>query len=398
MAVIETRMKEGSIETLHDLSVSEVNYFIRNGVHTVQELKERLSEFENKAPKMYQSARNALIKVNRREEIVIESDDYKRAVIVTKNIRVNAEIMEQSLYEVCKGLAEVKRDKLYKPMGYQTFENYCEVEIGVTRRQAYNFISIAENLSGDFVKSISQIGTTKLTLLSKLDEPTRQEITQNTDLESTSVKELKAKIKELEDNAKSDKELLESLNKSKIEMRESRNRAEEKARELEQQLQELKANPVQVTVEDTTRIQELEEQLQKADAEVKKSLEVLFDNSSLKRKNAKLEEKVRELESRPVEVAVEKDTEEINRLKREIDRTKAEYEKKLANIEPQKIADIRSIYRLLSRTLETALDDLCEFFDDYDQHPEIGRFKRELNSDLSSWIQDLEIRIGDIEK
>lgn len=373
MAVIETRMKEGSIETLHDLSVSEVNYFIRNGVHTVQELKERLPEFESKAPKMYQSARNALIKVNRREEIVIESDDYKRALSVTKNIKVNAEIMEQSLYEVCKGLAEVKRDKLYKPMGYQTFENYCEVEIGVTRRQAYNFISIAENLSGDFVKSISQIGTTKLTLLSKLDESERQEITQNTDLESTSVKELKAKIKELEDNAKSDKELLESLNKSKIEMRESRNRAEEKARELE-------------------------EQLKQKDAEAQKSLEVLFDNSSLKRKNAKLEEKVRELESRPIEVAVEKDTEEINRLKREIDRTKAEYEKKLANIEPQKIADIRSIYRLLSRTLETALDDLCEFFDDYDQHPEIGRFKRELNSDLSSWIQDLEIRIGNIEK
>ena len=369
MAVIETRMKEGSIETLHDLSVSEVNYFIRNGVHTVQELKERLPEFESKAPKMYQSARNALIKVNRREEIVIESDDYKRALSVTKNIKVNAEIMEQSLYEVCKGLAEVKRDKLYKPMGYSSFENYCEVEIGIKRHMAYKYVAIADI---ENVESIQHFGVTKLSLLAQLDEPTRQGITQNTDLESTSVKELKAKIKELEENAKADKELLESLNKSKIEMRESRNCAEEKVRALE-------------------------EQLKQKDAEAQKSLETVFENSSLKRKNAKLEEKVRELESRSAEVAVEKDTDEIDRLKREIESAKAEYEKRLAEVKPQKTEDISSVYKYLSRTLENVIDDMCDFFDDYDEHPEIGRFKRELSSDLSSWIQDLEIRIGGIE-
>ena len=318
MAVIETRMKEGSIETLHDLSVSEVNYFIRNGVHTVDELRERLPEFEKKAPKMYQSARNALIKVNRREEIVIESDDYKRALSVTKNIKVNAEIMEQSLYEVCKGLAEVKGDKLYKPMGYSSFENYCEVEIGIKKVQAYKYVSIGENLSSDFVHSSEQIGVTKMALLAQLDEPTRQEITQNTDLESTSVKELKAKIKELEDNAKSDNELIESLTKSKTEMRCARNLAENKAKELEyqakelkeraetaefklknvrdthehlkeveerkhaervkeleKQVRELRENPVQVTVEDTTKIQELEEQLRQIQEKYQSELETV---------------------------------------------------------------------------------------------------------------------------
>jgi len=375
MAVIETRMKEGSIETLHDLSVSEVNYFIRNGVHTVEELRERLPEFEKKAPKMYQSARNALIKVNRREEIVIESDDYKRALSVTKNIKVNAEIMEQSLYEVCKGLSEVKRDKLYKPMGYSSFENYCEVEIGIKRRQCYKYVAIGENLSLETVQSTAQIGTEKLYLLAQLDEPTRQEITQNTDLESTSVKELKVKIKSLE---------------------ETNRKTCEHSKELEKQVRELKENPMQVTVEDTTKIQELEEQLRQAQTKADESVELFFKSASLKHENAELKEKIKELESRSAEVAVEEDTDEIDRLKREIESTKAEYEKRLAEVKTQKTEDISSVYKYLSRTLENVIDDLCDFFDDYDEHPEIYRFKRELNSDVASWIQDLEIRIGGI--
>lgn len=372
MAVIETRMKEGSIETLHDLSVSEVNYFIRNGVHTVEELRKRLPEFEKKAPKMYQSARNALIKVNRREEIVIESDDYKRALSVTKNIKVNAEIMEQSLYEVCKGLAEVKRDKLYKPMGYSSFENYCEVEIGIKRHMAYKYVAIADI---ENVESIQHFGVTKLSLLAQLDENTRQEITQNTDIESTSVNELKAKIKSLE---------------------ETNRKTCEHSKELEKQVEKLKEHPVQVTVEDTTKIQELEEQLRQAQTKADESVELFFKSASLKHENAELKEKIKELESRSAEVAVEEDTDEIDRLKREIESTKAEYEKRLAEVKTQKTEDISSVYKYLSRTLENVIDDLCDFFDDYDEHPEIDRFKRELNSDVASWIQDLEIRIGGI--
>lgn len=57
---------------------------------------------------------------------------------------------------------------------------------------------IIKNLPEDLVKSISLIGSQKLYLLSRLDEATRNEIVQNTDVSVTSVKELERQIRELE--------------------------------------------------------------------------------------------------------------------------------------------------------------------------------------------------------
>lgn len=50
--------------------------------------------------------------------------------------------------------------------------------------------------------SSAQIGIKKLELLAKLDEPTRTEIVENTDLEKTSFRELKAKLAELQETNK----------------------------------------------------------------------------------------------------------------------------------------------------------------------------------------------------
>ena len=131
------------------------------------------------------------------ESAVVVSAEYTKAVTLTRHIIANAQAMQASLYEVCKGLKEMRDGKLYKELGYQNFEDYCENEVGFTRRQTYNYISIAENLSSDFVKSISQIGSTKLALLAKLDEADREELTQRVNPQETSVKELQAEIKRL---------------------------------------------------------------------------------------------------------------------------------------------------------------------------------------------------------
>lgn len=93
------------------------------------------------------------------------------------------------LSEVCKGLKEMRDNKLYKELKYQNFEEYCEKEVGIKWRQAYNYISIAENFSQDSLQSIAKIGTTKLALLAKLDEPQREEIQQKVDIDSVSVTE-----------------------------------------------------------------------------------------------------------------------------------------------------------------------------------------------------------------
>lgn len=138
--------------------------------------------------------------MDKMENVSVEvmSSDYTRAEKLNKHIKANAQIAQESLYEVCKGLKEMRDDKLYKELNYKNFEDYCEQEVGIKWRQAYNYISIAESFSEDFLQSIAKIGTTKLSLLAKLDEPQREEIQQTTDLESVTVRELKARIKKLE--------------------------------------------------------------------------------------------------------------------------------------------------------------------------------------------------------
>ena len=136
------------------------------------------------------------------ETAVVVSEEYTKAVTLTRHIIANAQAMQQSLYEVCKGLKEMRDGKLYKELGYQNFEDYCKNEIGLTRQQGYTYLKIAENLPEDFVKSTLQIGVQKLALLAKLDEADREELTQRVNPEETSVKELQAQIKQLKEDKK----------------------------------------------------------------------------------------------------------------------------------------------------------------------------------------------------
>jgi chromosome segregation ATPase len=219
------------------------------------------------------------------------------------------------------------------------------------------------------VKSTSLIGTEKLYLLAKLDEPERAEIIQNNDLESTSVKELKNKISDLK---KANDRLLEKASQAEKNAEDSRKKESEawgkvsvlktdsemqvkKISQLEKQIQELENNPKQVAVEDTTKINELKEEIKKLKAdsaseinnmktrhdtekadfmreknELKKQLEEIEkdrqdwidtnrENVELTQKISQLEKQIQELENRPVEVAVKDNSKEIQKLKNQLE-------------------------------------------------------------------------------
>ena len=163
------------------------------------------------------------------KETTILSADYGRAVRLNNHIKAHAQIAQESLYEVCKSLKEMRDNKLYKELNYQNFEEYCEKEVEIKWRQAYNYISIAENFSQDSLQSIAKIGTTKLSLLAKLDEPQREEIQQKLNISEASVKELKAEISTLKQNKQ----------------------------QLESQIQELENRPVEV-MQSTAELEEIE--------------------------------------------------------------------------------------------------------------------------------------------
>ena len=241
---------------------------------------------------------------------------YTEAYNLNVRICVNAQMAQQNLYEVCKGLKEMRDGKLYKELGYQNFEEYTENEVGFGRRQAYRMIDIASKLPTDFVTSMSQIGMTKLSLLTKLDEPQREEIQHNTDLESVSVRELKEQIKKLET----------ARTETETELTESKRR-----------------------------------------------------NKNLVQKNIELVEQVKELENRPVEVAVQQDTSEIDRLKEEltasedkhrteIDRIRSEYEQRLAEKPAAQDAqsassDSKEIFRAYLANVVDALERLTAYME-----------------------------------
>ena len=219
---------------------------------------------------------------------VIVSEDYTRAVTLDKRIKANSHAMEDSLWEICKGLKEMKDGKLYKELGYQNMADYSENEVGIGRKQSERYIKIAETYSEENATSMSHLGTTKLFLLTKLDEPLREEFIQTNDVNNTSTRELEEKIKEINElkaeNEKMQeytKQLAEKINSAESDKNAAINEKQalsgvlstvkgEKNRLLEQneqllaKVKELEERPIDVTVatpDNSEEIEKMKEQL-----------------------------------------------------------------------------------------------------------------------------------------
>ena len=323
------------------------------------------------------------------ENIAIMSSEYSRAVSLNQHIKVHAELAQQSLYEMCKGLKEMRDDKLYKELDYQNFEEYCEKEVGLTRQQTYNFISIAENLSEDFVKSILQIGTTKLALLAKLDEPQREEIIQNVDLENTSVKELKEEIKSLkseislkDDNILNLETNYENLEKRHIELGHEKMELSATLRES----QDTQKNLVGQIEDLESKLQERQEEFDDFKAGAKRRQDMLLDKTRI------LTEQVKELESRPVEVAVqEADTSEIDRLTSENEELKKQLAEKPMIQETfsdgKSFSEMQAEFRAYLKTLDDAMKHLCAFIARNEKEYDMWRYISEITEKIDIYIK-----------
>ena len=131
---------------------------------------------------------------------VVQGEIVESAEQVHNRICDNFAIVEKTLYEICVDLKSIRDNKHYKTLGYNTFEDYCLENFNMSSRNAYRFISIAENLSSDFVTTSSQIGLNKMYVLSRLTDEERSELIQTTDIENTPVKQLEQKSREIKEN------------------------------------------------------------------------------------------------------------------------------------------------------------------------------------------------------
>ncbi|MBQ8960887.1 MAG: hypothetical protein IJ071_06685 [Ruminococcus sp.] len=296
------------------------------------------------------------------QQTEVLSANYKKAVSLHRRICVSAELAEQNLFEMCKGLCEMRDYKLYRELGYKNFEDYCTQELKITRRQGQKYAAIASLLNIENGKSTShleKLGTEKLYLLSRIEEDARIEIMGKTDLESTSVRELKYKIAELEKN------------KAKL-------------------------------------ISDLESACADRDQERDWREELAMENGKQSDRISELIAQVDELESRPVEVVAKPDEEivkahlrEIDSLQRqhkeELDEQREKYQKQMREgiAKAKKLAqapDIGELWRALDAALDNAIEAIEDFFDDYEDHPKIKDYANSLKRtarDLNTTVNNV---------
>lgn len=294
------------------------------------------------------------------------SAEYIKAAELDRRIKTSAQLAQQSLYDMCMGFKEMRDSRLYKELGYSDFGEYCEQETGFSRMNVYNYIRVAEKLPQDFVNLSLQIGVKKLTLLAKLSDEERTELAENIDLESTTVKELKAKIdilqnerdRAMESNAEASHQVF-MADKKVLEMK-------NKVTQLEAEIKELESRPIEVAVEtDSKEVANLKDAMRRVDLDWSEKYSKL-EEDSLKDRRELLQKAER----------AEKDKQDkLSQLRAELDRTKAEYEKKLAGkVDTAPVQDDKAIFKAYLSTAVDSVTRLVDFVNEHNDSDNYGLF------------------------
>lgn len=291
------------------------------------------------------------------------SAEYIKAVELDRRIKTSAQLAQQSLYDMCMGFKEMRDSRLYKELGYSDFGEYCEQETGFKRTNVYNYISVAENLPEDFVHSSGQIGIKKLTLLSTLSDEQRETITETTDIENTTVKELKAKI----DSVKKQNDALHEEMRYREEEHETKSQKfKDRIAELEAEIKDLESRPIEVAVEtDSKEVANLKDAMRRVDLDWSEKYSKL-EEDSLKDRRELLQK---------AEQAEKDKQDKLSQLRAELDRTKAEYEKKLSGkADTAPVQDDKAIFKAYLSTAVDSVTRLVGFVNEHNDSDNYGLF------------------------
>ena len=277
------------------------------------------------------------------------SDPFTRAKALHQRIVNDAQAAAESVWDLCQAIKEMRDGKHYKFLLYDNFEGYCECELGMSRSHAYRYIQIAEGMSAENVASMRQIGTTKLALLASVTEEQREIITTAVDVESATVKELKAQIDELKGRVKEAEEMTTKQSGIIENYQRDNSALSSRIQRDQQEITKLKAE----TTNNSDYIGKINQQrnaLEADNAQLKDRVREL--ESGRDHVLAELETKIKELESRPVEVAVQDNSEELEQLR-------AEYEQKLAEVAAEnEYNEVLAMVRLAREQVSTICNRL----------------------------------------
>ena len=290
---------------------------------------------------------------------------YSKALELHNKILVSAQLAQNNLWEMCSGLKEMRDGKLYKELGYQNFEEYCQTEHSISRQQAHKYISIIENINPENVNPGLHFGVRKLYLLSTLSESEQEKITAENDVESLTVKQLEAEIKSLKDrNSKQFVELAKMkqdnnrLSRENEKLTYTKDGLQEEVSDLEGRVRELESRPIEVAVaEPSDEVRQLKLTIKNLEKTTEDQLNTLQDN------HLETEMKLRR--------------ENAEKLRQQAD----DYEKKLAEAR-QSGADDKQVFKAYFTAAFDAFNRMLEFA----QKSEDKQFFKEKISSLISTV------------
>ncbi len=283
------------------------------------------------------------------EEIMLT--EQQQAEALHKQITGYGEVIYQSLYGMCTAIKQMRDSKLYRALGYDTFEAYTAEMLGMKQRQAYKYIEIAENLSEEFLHSSAKLGVQKLYLLAMAPEETRTEIAQTVDLESTTVRELREQIAALKEESELDRKERDNANEAAQRWKNTAQSAQADNQRLEDQVQSL-----------TDQVKEVEEAKENTRLTLKGMLDKRIEQVH------QLEAQIKEMENKPQDVAVVDRTEEIDRLNAEIERLRQQISEKpdtqlALGVDPIYQNDTKAVFKPYLTAAIDALNRLTAFME-----------------------------------
>lgn len=121
--------------------------------------------------------------------------EQAQAVGLHYEIVAAAQAAANSLLTLGRKLKQMRDTGGYKRLGFETFADYTEQAVGIRQRQAYNYISVVENVPARLVEENAAAGVTKLALLGRMAPADQREVA-GQDLAHITVTELKQIIEE----------------------------------------------------------------------------------------------------------------------------------------------------------------------------------------------------------
>ncbi len=243
-------------------------------------------------------------------------------------IMANGNMMAECAVVMARKLKEMRDSKLYETAGFATFGEYAETACGIKERQAYNYISIVENLSGEFLQTTAKIGVSKLSLLASMDEGDRADLISEhgEKLDEMTVKEMD-KLKRDYENRIQQLQMSFDEEKSELEkaLKDAENERQEQLKEnteLEEELENLKNKPIEVKA--TAETAELAKKKEEINALKEEKIKLLAD-LKVEKKEAEKRLKEEQLKQKQAfDEAVRKEREEIERLQKTLENERAE--------------------------------------------------------------------------